>query len=186
MEVSRTLNSWLQGTAYITANTRPGHSLSYIGNRVKLTAIAPANWSLPVDVGLANELIYSKVGFSEYRWAYEITPILAKTFGRVAVVFNPAFERGLSGSGEHHVEMEPRGKIGYGFGDDALVALEYYAGLGGIGESYTIAEQRHQLFAKIESEMSRRIEASLGIGKGLTRSSDKWVVAAAVEYKIGK
>ena len=186
LEVSRSLNDGLQGTAYITSNRRPGRGVTYVGNRLKLTAVAPASWTLPVDVGIANELIYSRAGFGEYAWAYEITPILAKTFGTFAIVFNPAFERGLSGSGEHHVEMEPRGKIGYGFGDDASVALEYYAGLGGIGEGYTLAEQRHQLFAKVEGEMSRRMEASLGVGKGLTRSSDKWVITASLEFKTGK
>lgn len=186
LEISRTLSSWLQGTAYITANALPSHSLSYVGNRLKLTAVAPSSWHLPVDVGLANELVYTRPGFAEYQWAYELSPILARTFGALTVAFNPAFERGLSGSGEHHIEMEPRGKIGFGFGDDASVALEYYAGLGGIGEGYTLAQQRHQLFGRIGGEVSPRMEAAFGVGRGLTRSSDKWVITAALEYKLGK
>lgn len=183
LEISRTLVSWLQATGYVTANARPSHGLSYVGNRLRLTAIAPPSWHLPVDVGLANEVVYARPGFAEYQWAYELSPILSKSFGAVSLAFNPAFERGLSGSGEHHIEMEPRGKIGYGFGDDASVAIEYYAGLGGIGEGYTVARQRHQLFTKIEGEMSPRIEAAFGIGRGLTRSSDKWVITAALELR---
>ena len=186
LEISRTLLPWLQGTAYVTANARPSHGLSYVGNRIKLTAVAPLSWRLPFDVGLANEVIYSRPGFAEDRWAYELTPILAKTLGRVAFVFNPAFERGLSGSGVHHIEMEPKAKLGYAFGDDASVALEYYAGLGGIGEGYTLAEQRHQLFGRIEGEMSPRVEGSFSAGRGLTKSSDRWVLAAALEYKLGR
>lgn len=186
LEVSRTLTTWLQASAYTTANARPGHSLSYVGNRAKLTAIAPTSWKLPFDLGVANELIYSRAGFGEYRWAYELSPIFSRNFGSVEAVFNPSLERGLSGSGEHHIEMEPRGKIGYVFGDDASVAVEYYGGLGGIGEGYSVSQQRHQVFLKGETELASRVEAAFGIGRGLTRSSDKWVISAAMEYRLGK
>lgn len=187
MEFSRSLSSWLQASAYVTANSRPGHALSFVGNRVKMTAIASSSWKLPLDIGVANELSYARPGYAENRWAYELTPILAKSFGPVSLVFNPAFERGLSGSGEHHIEMESRGKVGYDFGDDASVALEYYAaGLGGIGENYSIAEQRHQIFARLEAEVARRLDLGLGVGRGLTKSSDRWVVVATVEYKQGR
>ncbi len=184
LELSRTLSSWIQGTAYISANARPGQGFSYVGNRLKLTAIAPSTWNLPFGLGLANEIIYARPGFSEYEWAYELTPIIAREFGRFEVVFNPAFERGLSGSGEHEIEMEPRGKVAYTAGDDAELALEYYAGLGGIGEGYSVSEQRHQVFGKFETELSPQIEGVFGLGRGLTRSSDKWVITAAFEYKF--
>jgi hypothetical protein len=185
VELTRTLSNWLQASAYVTADARPSRALSYVGNRFKLTAIAPSTWRLPFDLGLANEISYARPGYAEFRWAYEITPIVTTSFGSVSLVFNPAFERGLSGSGEHHIEMEPRGKLAYDFGDDASIALEYYAGLGGVGENYSIAEQRHQIFARLEAEVSRHLEVGLGVGRGLTRSSDGWVIATVLEYKAG-
>lgn len=186
LELSRTLNNWLRASAYVTANSRPGHALSYVGNRFKLTSVAPSKWNLPFEFGVANEIAYSRPGFGEYRWAYEFTPMLAKDFGPLELVFNPALELGLSGSAEHHVDMEPRGKIGYEFGDDAEVALEYYGGLGGIGEHYTVSEQRHQLFARVAGEISPRFEIGFGLGRGLTRSSDRWVLTTGLEYKLGR
>ena len=186
LEISRTLSSWIQATAYVTANARPGHALSYVGNRAKITAVAPASWKLPFGLGVANELSYARAPFAEYTWAYELTPIIAIKAGQVSVIFNPAFERGLSGSGEHHIEVEPRAKIGYGFGDDAAIALEYYGGLGGIGENYTLRQQRHHLFGKFESEVSSRLELGVGVGRGLTRSSDGWVITTALEYRLGR
>jgi len=185
-EVNRTLSSWLQVSAYLTASKRPGHGLAYVGNRLKVTTVAPSTWNLPMELGLANEISYARAGFSENRWTYELTPIFSKSFGALSLVFNPAFERGLSGSGEHHIDMEPRGGIAYGFGDDASIGLEYYAGLGGIGENYSIREQRHQVFAKLETEVSRRFEFNVGVGRGLTRSSDRWVITSAVEYTPGR
>jgi hypothetical protein len=186
LEVNRTLSSWLQATVYVTANKRPGHGLAYVGNRFKVTTVAPSNWSFPVELGLVNEISYARPGFAENRWTYEVTPIVGKTFGAVSLVFNPAFERGLSGAGVHHVEVEPRGAIACNLGDDASIALEYYSGLGGIGEHYSIAEQRHQVFAKLGGEVSRHLEFNVGIGRGLTRSSDRWVITSAMEYSLGR
>ncbi|MEO7368867.1 MAG: hypothetical protein ABIZ36_12985, partial [Gemmatimonadaceae bacterium] len=156
---------------------------AYVGNRAKLTAVAPSRWRLPLDIALANEVSYARPGFAEYRWAYELTPIVAKSLGPVTVVLNPAFERGLGGSGEHYIEVEPRGKVAFGFGDDASVAMEYYAGLGGIGENYSLAEQRHQVFARFQTEINKHFEFGMGLGRGLTRSSDRWVLVTTVEYK---
>ncbi len=183
IEFSQTLSGWLQGSVYLTTNSTPGNGFAYVGNRGKLTAVAPSQWHLPLDLALANEVSYARPGFAEYRWAYELTPILAKSLGPVTLVLNPAFERGLSGSEEHHIEVEPRGKVAFGFGDDASVAMEYYGGLGGIGEHYSLAEQRHQVFARFQTEINRHFEAGLGLGRGLTRSSDRWVLVTTVEYK---
>jgi hypothetical protein len=186
LEVNRTLSNWLQATAYLTVNKRPGHALAYVGNRFKITTVAPSTWSFPVELGFVNELSYARPGFAEDPWTYEITPIVGKTFGPVSLVFNPAFERGFSGSGVHHVEVEPRGAIAYGLGDETSVALEYYAGLGGLGEHYSVAEQRHQIFAKFVGEVSRHLEFNIGVGRGLTMSSDRWVITSALEYSLGR
>jgi len=186
LEVNRTLSSWLQASAYITGNKRPGHGLAYVGNRLKVRMVLPSTSSLPVELGLVNEISYARPGFAEDLWTYELTPIVGKTFGAVSLVFNPAFERGLSGDGEHHIDMEPRGGLAYRLGDDASLGLEYYAGLGGIGENYSAAEQRHQIFAKFGGEVSRHLELNVGVGRGLTRSSDKWVITSALEYTVGR
>lgn len=183
LEFTRTLSGWLQASAYLTTNSRPGHALSYVGNRFKITSVAPSTWNLPLDLGLANEVFYVRPGYAEYRWAYEITPIVAKSCGHISLVFNPAFERGLSGSGDHPIEIEPRGKVAYSVGDDASVALKYYAGLGGIGENYSIAKQRHQIFGRFETEAFQSLEFGLGVGRGLTKSSDPWVLVLALEYR---
>ncbi len=183
LEFTRTLSDWLQMSGYVTANTRPDHAVSYVGNRLKLTAVAPATGSLPLSLGVATEVSYARPGFAEYKWAVELTPIVAKSFGGISLAFNPAFERGLSGSGVHHIEIEPRGRIALGFGDDASVAVEYYAGLGGINEHYSRAEQRHQVFARFETEVASQLEFGVGLGRGLTRSSDRWVVVVSAEYQ---
>lgn len=185
LELTRAFSSWLQGSAYLTANARPGHSLAYVGNRIKVTTVAPASWSLPFELGLANELSYARAGFAEHLWTYELTPILSKRVGPLDFVVNPAFERGVSGSEEHHIDMEPRASIGHSFDEEESISLEYYAGLGGIGEHYSVSDQTHQIFAKFQGEFAEKLEFAIGLGRGLTKSSDRWVITTAFEYKLG-
>ena len=184
LELSHTLNSWLQGSLYLTTRAGEHENFSYVGNRARITAVAPRTWSLPFELALANEVIYARPEFSENRWAYELTPILSRNFGSLSVTLNPAFERGLDKRSEREIEFEPRGQVAYSFGDEAKLALEYYGGLGAIEEKIPVREQRHQLFARIFGELAPRFEAGIGVGRGLTPGSDRWTIATVFEYEI--
>ena len=186
LELAHTLNSWLQATVYATGFSGPDRGFSYVGNRLRVTAVAPAKWGFPLDLGIANEVTYARAGFSENRWAYELTPIIGKAFGPVSLTFNPAIERGLGKNSEHVIDLEPGGRVAYQFGDEASVSMEYFAGLGGIGEIHAVRDQRHQLFGRIKGEIAPRLEMGLAAGRGFTPSSDRWVIATVFEYGLRK
>ncbi len=183
LELSTGLASWLEASFYAITYARSGAGLQYVGNRVRLTAVAPSKWSLPFDAGLSQEIGYARDGFAENRWAYEITPILGKEFGRISLVLNPAFERGLD-AGPQVWEFEPRAQLGYSLGDEQSVGLEYYSVLGPVSRFDASGHQRHQLFVTGETELSRNMEAGLGIGRGLTGNSDRWVITTRLEFKL--
>src|SRR5437763_3901138 len=105
-ELSAGLTSWLEGSLYAVGYARSGAGVQYVGNRARVTAIIPRAWNLPFDAGLSQEVGYARPGFSENRWAYEITPILGRELGRVSLVLNPAFERGLGGNSESTWALE--------------------------------------------------------------------------------
>lgn len=184
LEVSRTLSSWLRGSLYLTTSAGRNRDFAYVGNRARVTAVAPRSWTLPFDLGVATEVSYARPTFSENRWALEITPVLAKSFGALSFTLNPAFERGLDKRSEREIEFEPRAKAAYAFGDEAAFSLEYYAGLGAIGENHPVREQRHQIFARLLGEIAPRLELGVGVGRGLTPASDRWVVATVIEYEL--
>lgn len=190
-EIARGLLPWLEGSVYFVGAAYQGRSAAYVGNRLRLTAVAPAKWNLPFDLGLSNEVGYARPGYSEYRWAYELSPIIGKSFGSLSIVLNPALEKGLSASGEvegeeeYEFEFEPRAKIGYSFGDEAALALEYYGSVGSLTEFAPAHEQHHQLFATAETEVAHRWEFGAGIGRGLTRDTDRLVLMTKIEYHFG-
>ncbi len=186
LELGTGLTRWLEGSIYVLAAQRPGAGFSYVGNRMRLTASAPDSWGLPVEIGLTQEVGYARPGFAEHRWTYELSPMIGKTWGSVSFAFNPVFERSLTGVNTHEVEFEPKGKIGLLFGDEGSLSLEYYSTLGPTARFDPRSEQKHQLFAAFEKELSANFEVAGSVGRGLTSSSDRMVIATRLEYRIGR
>jgi hypothetical protein len=181
-EIGTGLTSWLEGSVYVLAVQRPNAGTSYVGNRLRLTAAAPASWNLPVDVGLTQEIGYARPGFAENRWTYELSPMIGKTWGALGLTFNPVLERSLTAT--HEVEFEPKGKVGFAFGDEGSLSLEYYSTLGPTSGFDPRSQQKHQLFVALEKELFSNFELAGSVGRGLTSSSDRLVIATRVEYRI--
>ncbi len=183
-EMSTGITSWLEGSFYVVGYARSGRGLAYVGNRARINAILPQSAEWPLQLGLSQEVGYARKGFAEDRWAYEISPIVQFRAAGFAVVANPALERSLDG-GAHRVEFEPRGKISHAVGDNASLSLEYYGGIGPVLKAEPAAEQHHQIFASVETDLGSRMEATLSIGRGFTRKSDHGVIATKIEYHWG-
>jgi hypothetical protein len=183
IEVSTGLLSWLEASLYAVTYARNGAGVQFVGNRARLTAALPKTWKLPFNAGLSQEIGYARPGFAENRWAYEITPIFGKEMGSISLLLNPAFEHGLD-VGQHAWELEPRARLAYAFGGGDAVGLEYYSVLGPVSGFDARSDQRHQLFATGKSELPTGLEAALGIGRGLTTNSDRWVVTTRLEMKF--
>ena len=186
LEIGAGLTNWLEGSIYVLAVRRPSAGNFYVGNRMRLTASAPASWNLPLEIGLTQEVGYARPGFAENRWTYELSPMIGKAWRSVAVAFNPVFERSLAGEAAHQVEFEPKGRVGFLFGDEGSLALEYYSTLGPTARFDPRSEQKHQLFAAFEKELSTNFEIAGSVGRGLTSSSDRMVIATRLEYRISR
>jgi hypothetical protein len=185
-EIGRGLRDWLEASVYVLGVHQPNVGSSYVGNRLRVTASLPAGWNLPLEFGLTQEIGYARSGFAENRWTYEISPMIGKTWGPVSFALNPVFERSLANEPSHPVEFEPKGRVGYAFGGEGSIALEYYSTLGPTSGFDPRSEQKHQLFAAFGQELSDNWEMSLSVGRGLTRASDRGVIATRLEYRVGQ
>ena len=186
LELGTGITNWLEGSIYVLAAHRPGSGSSFVGNRMRLTASAPDFWNLPVEIGLTQEVGYARPGFAENRWTYELSPMIGKTWGSVAFAFNPVLERSLAGANVHKLEFEPKGRMELLFGDEGSLSLEYYSTLGPTAGFDPRSEQKHQLFAAFGKELAPKLEIAASVGRGLTSSSDRMVIATRLEYRIGR
>ncbi|HEX6627997.1 MAG TPA: hypothetical protein VF105_08590 [Gemmatimonadaceae bacterium] len=182
LELSTGLTNWLEAAVYTVGYARSGAGFEYVGNRGRLTAAAPERWSLPIQLGLSQEVGYARSGFSESRWVYEFVPIVGKKFGPASLVLNPIFERAISGA-EREWEFEPRARLAYALDGDEGVGLEYYSVLGPLSRFDERSHQIHQLFATAETELPGGVEAGFGVGRGLTTNSDRWIIST--KFEIG-
>src|SRR5215210_7877744 len=58
VEVSTGFTHWLSGSLYAVGYARNGVGTQFVGNRGRLTAIAPTTWNLPFQLGVSQEIGY--------------------------------------------------------------------------------------------------------------------------------
>ena len=183
-ELGAGLTRWLEASVYVLGARQSSGRASYVGNRLRLTAVLPSTAGSPFGIGVTQEVGYARPGFAEDRWTYELSPMVSASWGSLDFVVNPAFERALDATESHSIEFEPRGKIARNFGDEGSIAVEYYSSLGPVTAFEPRSEQNHQLFATLEKELHERWEFAVSYGHGLTDASDRSVIATRVEYKF--
>lgn len=183
LELSTGITSWLEASIYAVGYARAGSGLQFVGNRARVTAVAPSKWRLPVDLGVSQEVGFLRPGFAEHRRAYEVTPILGRRLGAASLVLNPAFERCLTGD-DRAWEFEPRARLTYAFDGDEGIGLEYYSVFGPVDHFDERSHQIHQLFATVAGEIPAGVEAGIGVGRGLTANSDRWTITTRLEFRF--
>jgi hypothetical protein len=160
---------------------------------------APESWHWPVGVSVSTEFGYVRPLYSADTWTWEIRPIVDKKIGKVYLAFNPAVEKSFRGPAQNiGWEFAPGAKFSYdipfGCGGSATsgkckvaaIGLEYYAGLGPIGNLDPLAEQEHQIVPTLDLDVSPKWEINLGAGWGATRSTDHFLLKMIVGYRFDR
>jgi hypothetical protein len=75
-------------------------------------------------------------------------------------------------------------KISYDFTKKIRGGIEYYSSLGPATDFAPISEQQHQIFPVIDLNLSPKWEVNLGLGVGLTRSTDHLIAKMILGYRF--
>jgi hypothetical protein len=185
LEITHGLTSWLEVGFYAFSSVRDGNGWSWVGDHIRPRVAVPERWHWPVGFSLSQEFGYQRRLFSTDTWTWEIRPIIDRRLGRWYWVLNPALELAVSG------ENAPGG---WTFSPNALAscdvtrqvtaALEYYGALGPVSGFDPAPAQQHQLFAAVDLNVSPRWEINLGVGRGLTASTDRLLIKTIVGYRL--
>ena len=156
--------------------------LQYTGSHIRPRVKAPDHWNWPIGVSLSTEIGFDKDPITnENEWGTEIRPIFDKTSGNHYWSFNPTL--GVSFT-NNEVAFEPNFKYAYASSQKASIGLEYYGNTGKLLSPYKLPNQQHQLYAVIDLFLHPLYEFNLGIGEGLTESSNGLNVKCYVGRRI--
>jgi hypothetical protein len=172
---------WAYGvTSYFEAGLYlPVYTLTRSGellfDAVKLRAllVAPDARERTWFYGVNFELSSNAAHWAMSRFSGEIRPIVGVHAGRFTFIVNPILDTDFNGPGR--LDFAPAVRAACQLKDRLALALEEYADFGPIEHFNRGSGQSHTLFAVLDYGSSAN-GFQLGVGRGLTRSSDATVL----------
>jgi len=169
----------------VFTSVRDGQGWNWVGDHIRPRVAVPASWHWPVGVSISQEIGYQRRVFSTDTWTWEIRPIVDKQMGRWYWAVNPALEKAITGANAGRGwEFSPNAQVTYDFTTQVTGAFEYYGALGPVTGFDPAPEQQHQLFAAVDLNVSPKWEINLGLGRGFTGSTDRWLIKTIFGYRL--
>ena len=126
-----------------------------------------------IALGLNTELSWAPSRFSRSRWNAEFRPIMGFNHGPWQVLVNPIVGIGLGG--KQPDAFLPATRVFYRLREDLALGVETYSDMGSVGHFGKFTQQAHSVFGAVEFTLFG-VDVNFGVGHGLTRVSDKWMV----------
>lgn len=146
--------------------------------RLKYLPIQPGKDGLGWYAGANLELSRVDRRFSQSEWGSELRPIVGYKTAEWYVAFNPILDWDLSGpTASAEPTFVPSLKVMRNLDKNLALGVEYYSNMGPIGHVLPWDKQDNRLYAVLDYDMEP-YNFNLGIGRGLTESSDAWTIKA--------
>lgn len=165
---------WFEGGLYLPlySITRNG-SVLYDGFKLRTLFVTPDAANRGFFYGVNLEFSFNTAHWDQRTYTSEIRGIVGAHVGRFDFIFNPIFDNSWNGFSK--LEVVPETRVAMALSEKYKVALEEYDDFGSVSRFLPGAKQSHQLFSVVDINTKvAAIEA--GIGRGLTSSSDHWVL----------
>jgi len=131
--------------------------------------------------GVKNEINYIKDISGEETVFYEFTPILAMQLQDWRFVINPSIDVTLNKTS--YVSFSPSAKLIHSFNHTLDLGVEYYTDNLPIKSLNTISQQPNTAYLVTNVKHGTSL-FHFGIGKGLTSSSDSWVLKMIASFNF--
>ena len=183
-ELTHGITRHVEASAYGLAAIRPGSGAESAGWRLQLRAHAPDAWRLPVDLGLSVEAGHTAARYSDHTYAVEVSPIVGREWGPVAIAVNARLERGLGGTADGEWEFEPAASVQLRVSRTLALRTDYFSSLGPLDALAPAAAQAHLLFPGISLRLGDDVEWDAAVGIGLSPASDALTLKTGVEFPL--
>jgi hypothetical protein len=185
LEFTYGLTDKVEAAAYVNMAHPNGESFQYAGSKYRLRGSLFEQGDLPVDLGWYLELDWHKrPQFDGTELELEWKAIVEKDIGRLQILLNPIFEKALTGEEQSEgVEFGYATGVYYNLWRRFSPGVEFYGGIGPVGEIEPGTEQQHYVFPVFRGLLPGGIEYNFGAGFGLTRGSDQVVTKVNLEFE---
>ena len=139
------------------------------GYRAEIQYVAPHDEDEGFYWGFNFELARNERSGEEAFWSGELIPILGYRISRWHFVANPGADKQLSGS-SRATTFQPAAKLAYQARGWNSFGMEYYGG-----------DQGRMLYLAWDGRVGKS-DFNIGIGRGFTDASDRWVLKTIVEF----
>ena len=110
-----------------------------------------------------------------------------KQLGRWYLAFNPALDRSFHGPGVGQgVTFSPNFRAGYDVTKRINAGLEYYGSMGSLTGFDPLRDQQQQILPAIDLNLGPNWEFNLGVGVGVTHSTDHLLIKMIVGRRFKK
>jgi hypothetical protein len=176
------------GFFFETAPSGPDRHATFTGWHFRPKFRFPEWRSLPFHVSLSLEYaLFKQPGDMQFRQAVAVTPILERHTRTLEMSINPALEVEVKGPdiGTSPV-FEPSAKVASRLTGTFWLGVEYYAETGSIKHFDPLSEQHHIVIPAFDVRLESGWDLNVGVGRGLTGSSEHWVFKSIVGYRFGR
>jgi len=185
-EITHGFTGFFETALYIeTAPYVPDVGARFTGWHIRPRIRFPQTEWFPFRFSLSFEYAFNQPGFDPNRETLEVRPIFERQRGRLYLSINPDLSIAIKGPGAgSSPSFEPNAKIGWDVTRVVSTGLEYYAETGPVKHFDPLSEQHHILFPALDLNVSPDWELNFGVGRGLTTTSEHWIVKAIVGYRF--
>lgn len=182
-EFSYGLTDQFELGAYLLSSRDANNNLNIDGEKLRLKYIAPKSPGQCYFLGANIELGYVARRLDQNPWAAQLKGIYGVRSGRWIFAVNPNISWIVSGSVATPATLELDTKLDYQVERNYALGLESYNGLGSTNGHIPPAQQAQNLYLVIDTTLGG-FDLNLGIGRGFTAVSDKWLAKAIVSIPL--
>ncbi|MDE1990702.1 MAG: hypothetical protein KGI82_09565 [Betaproteobacteria bacterium] len=181
-EISYGLTDTLEAGLYLPVVHDASGATEFAGPRVRMKWIprqAPETGGLFYGVNV--ELSAVKPRYEQYQNSMELRPIIGFRTPDWLFAANPSLDYPLrAGYRQGGPDFDPGVKVARTVTQGIAAGFEYYGDVGSINGPLPFAQQNHVLFLALDVDRKPWI-FNVGIGRGLTSSSDRWTLKSIFE-----
>ncbi len=144
------------------------------GAKLRIKYIAPHDANQGFFWGANLEVGRTVLRASSTPWNAELKGILGYRTGPWTLAMNPNFDWSLSRGGGP-VTFDLDAKVAYAINPKTQLGMEIYNELGPLVRLDGLNKNGKTLYAVIDHEFER-VDLNLGLGRGLTRDGDRWLI----------